>query len=84
MLKHFDLNHHGYRSLESAHSAMLRVGNYINEVKKQKENAERIMDLQSHLTGWTDKDVSWRLDRDEVVLTNNRTFSSQSLSKIVF
>ena len=57
-MKHFDLNHHGYRSLESAHSAMLRVGNYINEVKKQKENAERIMDLQSHLTGWTDKDVS--------------------------
>ena len=61
-MKHFDHNHHGYSSLDSAHRAMLRVGNYINEVKKQQENAERIMDIQSNMTGWTGNDVRTRLN----------------------
>ena len=57
MIKHFDRNHHGYQSLVKAHATMLRSGDYINENKKQKENAERVQDLQSNTTGWTSKDV---------------------------
>ena len=58
VVKHFDGNHHGFHSLESAHQAMVRIGNHINEVKKQKENRQRVEDLQSNTTGWTGKDVS--------------------------
>ncbi len=58
ILKHFDRNHHGYQSLCKAYSSMTRVGEYINDFKKQKENKERILDLQSNTTGWTSKDVS--------------------------
>ena len=57
-MKSFDRNHHGYESLLSAFRAMVRVGEHINEVKRQKENAQRIQDLQSSVTGWTGQDVS--------------------------
>lgn len=56
-MKHFDGNHHGYHSLDSAHREMVRIGNYINKVKKQKENQERVEDLQCNTTGWTGKSV---------------------------
>ena len=56
-MKHFDGNHHGFHSLDSAHQAMVRIGNHINEVKKQKENRECVEDLQSNTTGWTGKNV---------------------------
>lgn len=56
-MKHFDGNHHGFRSLDSAHKAMVRIGRHINEVKKQKENRERVEDLQCNTTGWIGKDV---------------------------
>ena len=57
-MKHFDGNHHGYHSLESAHRAMIKIGNHINEVKKLKENRERARDLQSNTIGWAEKNVS--------------------------
>ena len=57
-MKHFDGNHHGYPSLDSAHQAMVKIGNHINEVKKQKENRERVKDLQSYTTGWSGGNVS--------------------------
>ena len=56
-MKHFGQHRHGYQSLWSAHQSMLKTGNYINEVQKQKENAERVLDLQNNTTGWSGKNV---------------------------
>ena len=36
---------------------MCRVGSYINQAIKKKECADSIMDIQSHMTGLTVKDV---------------------------
>ncbi len=57
-MKHFDHNHHGFHSLELAYAGMVHLGKYVNEEKKRKENADRVEDLQSCMTGWSGKDVS--------------------------
>ena len=57
-MKNFDRNHYGYQSLQNAYRVMVQIGDFINEAKKQKENAKRILDIQSSMKGWTGKDVS--------------------------
>ena len=56
-MKNFDRNHHGYHSLRSAHKAMVNIVDYINEAKRRKENAQRIVDLQNSVTGWAGQGV---------------------------
>ena len=58
MLKGFDPNRHGYLSLSSARDTMVAIAGRINEVKKQKENRERVRDLQTSMVGWKADNLS--------------------------